>query len=57
VITSVDAFVAVTVKVAELPAAIAVGFALMVTVAAGLALTVTTALAEALLLVPVALAL
>jgi hypothetical protein len=50
------AFVAVTVRVDELPAAIEVGFAVMVTVGAGSAVTVTVAAPEAFPPVPLALA-
>jgi hypothetical protein len=49
------AFVAVTIKVAELPALIEAGLAIMLTVGAGAgATTVTVAVAEALPPVPVA---
>jgi hypothetical protein len=48
------AFIAVTVKVDELPEVIEVGFAVMLTVGAGFAVTVTTAVAEVLPPGPVA---
>jgi hypothetical protein len=50
------AFVAVTVKVDELPDVIEVGLAVMLTVAAGGAVTVTVAVAVALPPAPVAVA-
>ena len=49
-------FVAVTVKIAELPEVIDIGFAAMVTAGAGLAMTVTTAVAVAVPPAPVAVA-
>jgi hypothetical protein len=48
------AFVAVTVNVDELPEAIVLGFAVIITVGAGLPVTVTDAIAEAFPPAPVA---
>ena len=47
VIVTLEAFVAVAVRVDESPAVIEVGFAVMATVGAGLAVTVTVAVADA----------